>query len=411
MKDACSEGKAQETIGSSLLPLPVILMTVFIDTTGFGIVILLLPFYAVAFQEGPAALGILVASFSLMQFIFSPILGRMSDKLGRRPVLLLSILASMVSFTLLALARSFLMLLLSRMIAGMATETAVAQAYIADATTTEERAKGIGRMSAAQAAGFAIGPAIGGFASLYGLWAPGLIAASLAFLNFLFVFFFLPESSRRTVLGVRTSFETHRGDLRELMHVLRRPLIGSELAIFFIVNLAFSAIPVILPLLGISSFGLGTVEMAYFFVYIAVMQIVLQGFIIGHLVNRFGEEKLTVFGSFMTMTSMLFMALAPSIAILLVLVTVMILGSDVIQTIVPSFISKRTPPNDQGSILGVTQSVSSVARIPGPLIGGFASEFAGLAAPFMLSAGLLMVALFLGVKVHFEVESSLEPQP
>jgi len=411
MKDVCTEGRAQETIGSSHLPLPVVLMTVFIDTTGFGIVILLLPFYAVAFQEGPAALGILVASFSLMQFIFSPILGRMSDKLGRRPVLLLSILASIVSFILLALARSFFMLLLSRIIAGMATETAVAQAYIADATTTEERAKGIGRMSAAQAAGFAIGPAIGGFTSLYGLWAPGLVAAGLAFLNFLFVFFFLPESSCRTVPDVRTSFGTHRGDLRELMDALRRPLIGSELAIFFIVNLAFSTIPVILPLLGISSFGLGTVEMAYFFVYIAVMQIVLQGFIIGNLVNRFGEEKLAVFGSFMMMTSMIFMALVPSIAILLALVTVMILGGDMIQTIVPSFISKRTPPNDQGSILGVTQSVSSVARIPGPLIGGFAFEFAGLVAPFIVSAGLLMVALFLGVKVQFEEESSLEPQP
>jgi DHA1 family tetracycline resistance protein-like MFS transporter len=179
-----------------LSPTFVVFMTIFIDITGFGMIIPLLPFYAETFQAGPAALGVLVVSFSMMQFIFSPILGRFSDNAGRRPVLLLSILTSSVSFILFALANSFLMLLLSRIIAGMATESAVAQAYIVDITSEKERAKGIGRVGAAFGAGFIIGPAMGGFLSVYGFSAPGFAAFALALLNFLFVFLFLPEPTK-----------------------------------------------------------------------------------------------------------------------------------------------------------------------------------------------------------------------
>lgn len=388
-----------------LSPIFVILMTIFIDMTGFAMIILLLPFYATIFQEGPTALGILVASFSVMQFIFSPILGRISDNVGRRPILLLSILISCVSFILFALADSFIMLLLSRIIAGMATETAVAQAYVADVTSKKERATGMGRVSAAQGAGFIIGPAIGGFLSIYGFWVPGLAAATLAFLNLLFVFLFVPESTGHMHRSVRIASNSHGNDLRKLVNAMSKPLIGSVLAILFIMSLAFSAMPVILPLLGISFFNLGTVEMAYFFTYIGLVQIALQGFIIGKLAETFGEEKLIASGSLLMMLGIFLMALFPNIAIFLALVTIMILGSGMIRTVVPSFISKRTPVNEQGGMLGVTYSVSSIARVPGPLIGGFVSEFAGLVAPFFLSAILLVIAFVLGVRVHFQVRS------
>jgi len=169
----------------SLSPTFVIVMTIFIDITGFGMIIPLLPFYAETFQAGSTALGILVASFAVMQFIFSPILGRISDSVGRRPVLLLSILISSVSFTLFTIANSFLMLLLSRIISGMATETAVAQAYISDITSKKERATGIGRVAAAHGVGFIIGPAIGGLLSVHGFWAPGLAAVILTSFSFL----------------------------------------------------------------------------------------------------------------------------------------------------------------------------------------------------------------------------------
>jgi DHA1 family tetracycline resistance protein-like MFS transporter len=386
-----------------LSPIFIVLMTIFVDMTGFAVIIVLLPFYAAIFQEGPTALGILVASCSVIQIRLSPILGRISDNVGRRPILLLSILISSVSFILFALADSFIMLLLSRIIAGIATETAVAQAYIADITSKKERATGMGRVSAAQGAGFIIGPAIGGFLSVYGFWAPGLGAATLAFLNFLFVFFFLPESTGHMHRTVQIASNSHGSDLRKLKNALSKPLIGSLLAILFIMSLAFSAMPVILPLLGISFFGLGTVEMAYFFTYIGLVQIALQGLIIGKLAKMFGEEKLMASGSLLMMFGIFFMALFPNIAIFLALATIMILGSGMIRTVVPSLISKRTPVNEQGGMLGVTHSVSSIARVPGPLIGGFVSEFAGLVAPFFLSAILLVIAFVLAIRVHFQV--------
>lgn len=374
-------------------------MTIFIDITGFGMIIPLLPFYAETFQAGSTALGVLVASFSIMQFIFSPILGRISDNVGRKPVLLLSILTSMASFIFFALANSFFILILSRIVAGMATETAVAQAYIADITSKKERSTGIGRVAAAHGAGFIIGPAMGGLLSVYGFSAPGFAAAILTLLNLLFVFFFLPESIQNKSPGIRITRNSIAVYLRKLVDALAKPLTGMVLVIFFIVFLGFSAIPVIMPLLGISFFGFGSVEMSYFFMYIGLIQIVLQGFIIGRLANRFGEEKLIAFGPLAMMVGMFLMPLFPNIVIFLASLTMIASGSGVMRTVVPSFISKRTPANEQGGILGVTQSVSTIARVPGPLVGGFVFEFAGLAAPFFLGATLLVGAFGLGCRV------------
>ncbi len=374
-------------------------MTIFIDITGFGMIIPLLPFYAETFQAGSTALGVLVASFSIMQFIFSPILGRISDNVGRKPVLLLSILTSMASFIFFALANSFFILILSRIVAGMATETAVAQAYIADITSKKERSTGIGRVAAAHGAGFIIGPAMGGLLSVYGFSAPGFAAAILTLLNLLFVFFFLPESIQNKSPGIRITRNSIAVYLRKLVDALAKPLTGMVLVIFFIVFLGFSAIPVIMPLLGISFFGFGSVEMSYFFMYIGLIQIVLQGFIIGRLANRFGEEKLIAFGPLAMMVGMFLMPLFPNIVIFLASLTMIASGSGVMRTVVPSFISKRTPANEQGGILGVTQSVSTIARVPGPLVGGFVFEFAGLAAPFFLGASLLVGAFGLGCRV------------
>ncbi len=389
-----------------LSPTFVIVMTIFIDITGYGMIIPLLPFYANAFQAGSTALGVLLSSFFIMQFIFAPILGRISDNVGRKPVLLLSILTSTASFILFALASSFLMLLLSRIIAGIATETAVAQAYVADITSERERATGIGRVGAAHGAGFIIGPAIGGLLSVYGFWAPGFAAALLTLLNLLFVFLFLPESIGHRNPSMQMAPNPNSGYLRRLVDALARPLIGAVLAAFFIVFLAFSAIPVIVPLLGISFFGFGTVEMSYFFMYIGLVQIVLQGFVIGRLVDRFGEEKLMAFGPLLMMLGILLMPLIPDIVIFMTSLTMIAFGSGTVRTVVPSFISKRALANEQGGMLGVTQSVSTIALVPGPIIGGFVFEFAGLAAPFFLSAALLMVAFGLGVRIF---QTSVRP--
>ena len=179
-----------------LSPIFVIVLTVFIDITGYGIIIPLLPFYANEFQAGPTALGILIASFAIMQFFFSPLLGKASDKKGRKPILLISLLISFISFTIFSFANSYLMLLFSRIIAGIATERAVAQAYIADVTDHKTRTKEMGKIGAALGAGFIIGPAIGGILSTYGFSIPGYAAMILTLINILFVISFLPEPQR-----------------------------------------------------------------------------------------------------------------------------------------------------------------------------------------------------------------------
>ena len=382
-----------------LTPNSVIIMTIFIDITGFGIVIPLLPFYAQTFQAGSAALGILVASFAMMQFIFAPLLGRVSDAVGRKPVLMISILISSTSFMLFAFANSFFMLLLSRIIAGMATETAVAQAYIADITAEEERAKGIGRLGAAFGVGFIAGPAIGGFLSVQGYQAPGIAAVFLTLLNLLFVFIFLPESATRRTRYSGLPEDHKKSKLSRFAGVFRKSLVGPTFLISFIITFAFATIPVIAPLLGELFFSFGAVEMSYVFIYIGLVQIVLQGFIVGKLAKRLGEEKMIAFGPLLMTSGMLIMPLFPSVLIFICSITLLSVGIGLMDTAIPSFISKRTPKNEQGSMLGVSQSVSSIARVPGPLIGGFVFEVAGVIAPFLLSSTLLIVAFLLGCKV------------
>jgi len=386
----------QRRLGIS--PSFVIFMTTFIDMIGFGMVIPLLPFHPETVEAGALALGLLIGSFSLMQFIFSPLLGRLSDKVGRRPVILLSIFSSTISFIVFALANSFTMLLISRITAGMATEAAVAQAYIADITTEKERTTGLGKVGAAHGAGFIIGPAIGGLLSIYGFSAPGFAAAALTGVNFLFAFFFLPESNVHTDSGMQKSVNSD-GYWRRLAKALTKPLIGTVFVILFIITFAFSAVPVIVPLLGIAFFGFGELEMSYFFMYIGVVQIVLQGILIGRLTERWGEKNLILFGSLLMTVGMFIIPLFPSIVAFFFALTMISSGIGILGTVVPSFISKRSPADEQGGMLGVAQSVGSIARIPGPLVGGLIAEFVGLDVAFLLSAALVMIAFALGFKV------------
>jgi DHA1 family tetracycline resistance protein-like MFS transporter len=377
----------------------VLVMTLFIDAIGFGIIIPLLPFYTQTLQVGSAALGVLVASFSIMQFFFSPVLGRISDNVGRKPVLLISIIVSTLSYVIFAFADSFLLLLLSRVIAGIATETAVAQAYIVDITSEKDRASGIGKVSAAHSAGFIIGPSIGGILSVYGFWAPGFAAAFLTLINLLFVLFFLPESNRNKRLSETIKPNSKNSSTNKMLAALKKPVIGSVLVIHFVVFLAFSAVPVIVPLLGIAYFALGSTEMSYVFIYIGVVQIILQSFIIGRLATKFGEENLIVIGPLLMIVGLSLMPLIPNILVFLASITMISSGSGIMRTVVPSFLSRLTPADEQGGILGIAGSILSIATVPGPLIGGFLFELAGATAAFFGSSAILAVGLVFSFRV------------
>ena len=382
-----------------LSPIFVIVLTVFIDVTGFGIIIPLLPFYATEFQAGPAALGVLIASFAIMQFFFSPILGKASDKMGRKPILLLSLLISFVSFTIFSFANSYVMLLFSRIIAGLATERAVAQAYIADVTDQKSRTKEMGKIGAAFGAGFIIGPALGGSLSIYGFSVPGYAAMFLTIINILFVISFLPEPQRLKEKTIEITGGIS-GYLRGLADSLRKPLLGPTLLILFIVTLAFSAIPVIVPLLGIDFFNFNSLELSYVFIYIGLIQIVMQGFLINSLSKRLGEEKLIALGPILMATGIILMPIFQNLVVFYFTNALLAAGFGLINTSIPAFISKRISLNEQGSILGITGSVASIANIPGPLIIGFVYAFAGSFVPFFISAVMLAIAFLISCRVY-----------
>ncbi len=380
-----------------LSPIFVIVLTIFIDITGYGIIIPLLPFYANEFHAGPTALGILIASFAIMQFFFSPLLGKASDKIGRKPILLLSLSTSFISFTIFSFANSYLMLLFSRIIAGLATERAVAQAYIADITEHKSRTKEMGKIGAAFGAGFILGPALGGALSIYGYSIPGYAAMILTLINILFVITFLPEPQRDKE---NTLENTNSGYLRGLLDSLKKPLLGLTLLILFIVTLSFSTIPVIVPLLSIDFFDFNSLQLSYVFIYIGLIQIVMQGFLIDLFYKRLGEEKLIALGPILMATGSLLMPTFQNVAIFYLTNALLAAGFGMINTSIPAFLSKRSSHNEQGSILGIAGSVTSIANIPGPLIIGLIYDLAGSFVPFLLSGILLTAAFLLGCKVY-----------
>jgi len=393
---------------SLLNPINVIMLTVLIDMTGFGIIIPLIPFYAQRFASGPAGIGILLSSFSIMQFASSPYLGRISDVRGRKPILLFSILTSMASFFFFTFANSYLVLLLSRIVAGLASEGTVAQAYIADITTKEDRSSGLGKVGAAVGIGFILGPVIGGLLSPYGIWAPGAVALILSLVNLVFVFLYLPEPERRTQLKHETSFMQ---SLRGILTAIEEPLTGQVYIIFFIVTLAFAAIPVIVPLLTIDYFSFTEVEMSYVFIFIGVIQVILQGFAIKKMIRRLGEEKLIVLGPLLLLAGIMLTPIFRSITSFGLATILVAVGVGITNTAIPGFISLTTPPERQGSSLGLIQSVGSIARIFGPIISGYLTELSSIQYSFYVSGLLLLIPFLIGCRLFrvCTVKEILEP--
>jgi len=383
-------------IKGGLSPINLLMLTVLIDMTGFGMIMPLIPFYAQRFASGAAGIGILIASYSVMQLLFSPVLGRVSDTRGRRPVLLFSILTSVGSFALFTFASNYFVLLVSRLVAGLATEGAVAQAYVADITTKEERSSGIGKIGAATGIGFILGPVFGGLLSPYWLRAPGYAALFLSLVNLVLLFVLLPEPERH---AVGSSEGGLMESLRGVLDAVREPFIGQVYVIFFFVTLAFAAIPVIVPLLAIEYYGFTEVEMSYVFIFIGLIQVFLQGFAIKKLVSRLGEEKLIIFGPLLLLLGVVLTPILRSIPGFGLSTVLVSLGVGISNTVVPGFISLMTSDDMQGSKLGVAQSVASIARIFGPLIGGFATDLGGVQIPFYVSGALLLAPFFLGCRL------------
>ena len=368
-------------------PLVILFITVFIDLLGFGIIIPLLPFYAESFGASAFAIGLLGTSFSLMQFLFSPIWGRWSDQIGRKPIILIGLLGSCLSYITMALAGSLTLLFVARVVGGIAgANIPTAQAYIADVTTPENRARGMGLMGAAFGLGFIFGPAIGGLLSRFSPETPMWCAAALCFANFVAAWFLLPES--------RPANATTRslGRMEAFRHAMTQPTLLLILSLYFIVTMAFSAFEATFALFTEARFGFTATSIGFLFAFIGAIIALIQGVLIGHVVKRVGERRVIPVAILGIAISIGMLPVVWSVPTLLVALGLLAMGMGFNNPSLSSMVSKLSHEDDQGGILGLASSLASLGRVVGPAWGGYLYDAYGMTTPYLSAAGVMFVA-------------------
>jgi len=366
--------------------LGVIFLTVFIDLAGFGLVIPVLPFYAEQFGASGVGFGALVGVFSLTQFVATVVLGGLSDRIGRRPVLLLSIAVGAVGYTLFGLAPSYAWLFVARAIAGFAGgNLSVAQAYIADVTTPAERSRGMGLVGAAFGLGFIVGPGLGAVAAHYGgLHAVGYVAAGLCVLNFISAWFVLHESLRHEHRAARPLVDT-----THLRRGLTEPRFRSAFLVFGIIPFAFSGYIVALPLYAERAFGWGSDQLGVFFTLIGVIAASVQGYLFGKIQRRTGDRPLIAWGTLGMAVGIAAIPVAYQAWQIFPWVVVLAFGNSIAAPALTGLISKLAGPGEQGAMMGAAQALTALGRFTGPFLFGQIYDVLG-PTPAFLSAGLIM---------------------
>lgn len=374
--------------------MPILFLIVLIDLIGFGVVIPLLPYYALHFDASPIEVTSMMACYSLAQLFCSPLLGRLSDRVGRRPVLLVSLVASVLSYIWLGLASSLWMLFAARLLAGAgAGNIAAAQAYVADTTTPQNRAKGMGMIGAAFGLGFTIGPALGGIVaganpSAAALARPAFLAAALSAAAFVLAFARLKESLTPEARGLAA----RAGRLSLARSALARPALRQLILLFFVTICAFAGLETTFALWANSKFGWGPSQVGLIFGFVGVVLVVVQGGLLRPLSRWYGEAPLVVGGAALIALGLLCLPFAGSLASVLVIMAVLSVGMGLLNPSVTSLVSRAAGEDERGGILGVNQSAQSLARILGPWMAGIVFTAAGRSAPYFLSA-LIMVAV------------------
>jgi MFS family permease len=414
-------------------PLGILFLAVFLDLVGFGILIPIQPFYAELFGARPAAITLLSASFSLVQFLFAPLLGRISDSVGRRPIMLFTIAINAVGYALFGLAGSLPMLFLARITSGFGSANiGTAQAIVADSTTPETRAKGMGIIGAAFGLGFILGPAIGGLFSQYSLSLPAFVAAGLSTLNWFYAFFRLPEThpamraaeaaageplaSAPTARHGSAPARHHLGlSWRDLRNAVKHPNVPQLFWLYLVGTVAFSLMEQTLGLyierIWLPSVGGGSTTAhlrhasamtAYFLVVVGVTGAVVQGLLIGRLARRFGEHRLVVTGTVLVGCTLVLIPIVADIriyALLLALGPILALGSGVLNPSIPSLLSQAIDSDAFGGILGLGQSLSALGRVVGPMFAGLLFEFSH-EVPFYLGAALMFTCSLVSLTIR-----------
>ena len=381
--------------------LTLIFLTVFIDLLGFGILIPILPSFSVKeLHIDEAAIGIAIAIYSFVQFLFNPVLGKISDKYGRKPVIVVCLFLNAIGYIVFSFTHSYELLLTSRIIAGIGgSSIGVAQAYIADVTTRENRSKGMGLIGAAFGLGFVFGPLMGGFLSDFGYAVTGYVAAGFSLLAFTLTIFFLPESLKRDINTKAAESLQKRKlfDFAGMKRILQKPDLAVLILLFFILTFSFANIYGTFALLGIKVYGFTDMQNGYMYGIIGLTSAIIQGGLIGRINKMMSKKKILIISSFLIMVMLAMIPYAGSFVGLAIVSIVLAYGTGTFQPTVLSLISEVTSEAEQGITLGLNQSLSSFARVLGPLWGGFAFEYLGYPFPFLTGAVFTLIIFLLTV--------------
>jgi multidrug resistance protein len=381
-------------------PLFFMALTIFIDFAGFGLILPLLPFWAEHLGANPTEVGLILTFYALAQFIFTPILGALSDRYGRKPIIVGSLLIEAFSFALSGLAGSLVVLLIARFIGGIgASNIGSAQAVVADVTPPEGRARGMGMIGAAIGLGFVVGPAIGGLLSPIGSAVPFMVAMAVAMVNVLLVIAFLPETHKeRGAAKTGSSAKKGSGLLPSgVGQLLRNTTITRLIMITLLLTMAFTAMEAVFALFSQHTFGWTAKENGYIFTYVGFVVVLMQGGLVGQLVKRFGERALLIVGLVLLAAGLALLPWSTSLAFMLVALGIVSAGNGAVTPTTSALLSLASPHGAQGETLGFAQGIASLGRIVGPLAAGGIYSLFGPGAPFLVGSILTILAILIAL--------------
>lgn len=392
--------------------LAIIFFTVFLYLVGFGIVIPIIPILSRNFGATALQTGLLMSVYSFMQFLFAPFWGKLSDRRGRRPILLFCLLGEAFSYLLFAWARSLEWLFFARILAGFfGASISTASAYISDITPPNERSKGMALIGAAFGLGFVVGPALGGALALWGQHissAPhfdtsfcALWVGALCLANFLFGLKFLKES-----LTEKNEHPQSKKRFQLLKQYLTQKTLGAMMSVYFLSSLAMSGMEATLILFMAEKFGWQLKEVSFGFAYIGVITVFSQGFLVRRLIPIWGERKTLTIGLTSFAIGLMGIAFAPSIPWMGVTMTFLALGTSFTNPSTMGAISLLSGSKQQGTSMGVAQSLASLGRILGPALGGLIYEKIAIDAPFIVSSCLAVAGLVLAFSIYNQIPNS-----
>jgi MFS transporter, DHA1 family, tetracycline resistance protein len=392
-----------------LSPLPILLLTVFIDMVGFGIVVPVLPLYTERYGASPLTIGMLLAVYSGMGFIFSPLVGALSDRFGRRSILLLSTVGQAAGFFIMGAANALLWLFIARIIDGIfGANVSTTQAYVADVTPPEDRSRALGLLGAAFGVGFICGPLTGGLLSQISLSAPFYFAGGLAAVNAVLIFFILPES-----LPARESSQPDRETFAALFRQGSGSVLVPLTVAYFFMMIGFSMVTAFFAIFTEDRFGYNASANSYIFASIGAIGVIVQGVLIGPLVKNFTEKRVALIGLGFLACSAFALPLAQTGTILLLVGAGIGLGNSLINPTINGLVSRSVNKYWQGRALGLMQASASLGRFFGPLLGGWLLAFNQRRtpefgrAPFWIGSALLIVSLILTATVSVAREKPL----